>query len=299
MSVRSTSGWTYFLKKDYGKAIKDYDEIVRLLPKETFGYGNRANVYLYGKKDYDKAIADYSEVLRLAPDKFPDGHLKRGLSYHAQKEYDKAIEDFDRAIKLSPDYAEAYHSRGLAYFAKSAYREALGDYYKAKTLILKRTNAKLIRSITSGDPTETVRRDPAKEEDYSDLARLLATCPDETVRVFLKADEKLLVDVGGHRLGANSNAPEFKIVYVFNRNNPLATLKSQVYDVRKGEYDEAAIKPFLERINAAGSQHRGFVQSVYLAKETARGSAQTGTGDSKSIGPNQGEQGRGPIGGGL
>ena len=100
------------------------------------------------------------------------------------------------------------------------------------------------------------------------MARLLATCPDETVRVFLKADEKLLVDVGGHRLGANSNAPEFKIVYVFNRNNPLATLKSQVYDVRKGEYDEAAIKPFLERINAAGSQHRGFVQSVYLAKET-------------------------------
>ena len=159
-NVRSLNGhgWTYFLKKDYGKAIKDYDEIVRLLPKETFGYGNRANVYLYGKKDYDKAIADYSEVLRLAPDKFPDGHLKRGLSYHAQKEYDKAIEDFDRAIKLSPDYAEAYHSRGLAYFAKSAYREALGDYYKAKTLILKRTNAKLIRSITSGDPTETVRR---------------------------------------------------------------------------------------------------------------------------------------------
>ena len=60
------------------------------------------------KKEYDKAIADYNEAIRLDP---KDAMRLRQPRHRlaAKKEYDKAIADFDEAIRLDPKLAMAYH----------------------------------------------------------------------------------------------------------------------------------------------------------------------------------------------
>ncbi len=59
-------GATRSNKKDYDRAIQDYDEVIRLDPKSKFAFNNRGVVW-NNKKDYDRAIKDFDESLRLDP----------------------------------------------------------------------------------------------------------------------------------------------------------------------------------------------------------------------------------------
>ena len=65
------------------------------------------------KKQYDKAIADYDSAIRLQPDD-ADVYFLRGLAYATIKRYDRAIQDFDQRIKLKPSDALAFKNRGVA-----------------------------------------------------------------------------------------------------------------------------------------------------------------------------------------
>lgn len=67
----------------------------------------------YNKKDYDRAIADYNEALRVDP-QFPIGYVVRSNAWYAKKDYDRAIADYNEAIRLDPQYPLAYFYRGNA-----------------------------------------------------------------------------------------------------------------------------------------------------------------------------------------
>src|SRR5439155_983716 len=90
------------------KAIVDYDEVIRLDPKDVYAYIYRGCAY-ERKGDYDKAIADYDEAIRLDP-KGAKAYEIRGAAYHDKGDYDKAIADYDEAIRLDPKYALPYNS---------------------------------------------------------------------------------------------------------------------------------------------------------------------------------------------
>ena len=68
---------------------------------------------LVNKKDYDKAIADYNEAIRLDPrfHRLP----QPGRCLDVKKDYDKAIADYTEAIRLDPKDAVAYNNRGDAW----------------------------------------------------------------------------------------------------------------------------------------------------------------------------------------
>ncbi len=91
-------GLVWFHKKDYDKAIADYDEAIKLDPKYTHAYFHRGLAWLW-KKDYDKAIRDYTEAIRLNP-KDPDSFVGRGLAWRAKGEFEKAEKDFAEAKRL-------------------------------------------------------------------------------------------------------------------------------------------------------------------------------------------------------
>ena len=65
------------------------------------------------KKDYDRAIADYDQAIRVDPlpgvaadDRGRTGtnvYNNRGYAYFAKKDYARAIADYDRAIKVDPE----------------------------------------------------------------------------------------------------------------------------------------------------------------------------------------------------
>jgi tetratricopeptide (TPR) repeat protein/tRNA A-37 threonylcarbamoyl transferase component Bud32 len=101
--IRKGDEWLH--QKEYDKAIKEYDEAIRLDPRSALAFSNRGLAWHNGKKDYDKAIQDYTEAIRLDP-KSDVAFANRGLAWHyGKKNYDKALKDFDEAIRLDPKWA--------------------------------------------------------------------------------------------------------------------------------------------------------------------------------------------------
>jgi tetratricopeptide (TPR) repeat protein len=76
-------------------AIRDYDEAIRLNPKNAAAFNNRGNLYL-SKRKYDRAIQDYDEALRLDPNNAL--HLKnRANAFRITGQYRRAIADYLKA----------------------------------------------------------------------------------------------------------------------------------------------------------------------------------------------------------
>src|SRR5262249_36707976 len=80
-----------------------------------------------GKKEYDKALADYNEALHFDP-KYAYAYHNRGLVWHAKREYAKAVADYTEAVRLDPKYTDAFHNRGYTWHAQREYDKALADY---------------------------------------------------------------------------------------------------------------------------------------------------------------------------
>jgi tetratricopeptide (TPR) repeat protein len=66
----------------------------------------------YGNKgDNDHALADYNEAIRLDP-KNAVPFLYRGIAYGKKGDKDRALADFNEAIRLDPNNADALWIRG-------------------------------------------------------------------------------------------------------------------------------------------------------------------------------------------
>jgi tetratricopeptide (TPR) repeat protein len=95
-------------------------------------YTNRGVEY-ERKQDYEHAIADYDQAIKVDP-KNPLPFNNRGNAYSSMGDLDHAIADYDQAIKLNPKYAEAFFNRGLAKRKKSDWSGADADIAQAREL---------------------------------------------------------------------------------------------------------------------------------------------------------------------
>jgi len=141
---------------DTSRALADLGEAIRLEPRNSLNFTQRGTLYK-SLKDYDKAIDDFSMAIRLDP-KFSAAFFNRGNAYKAQKLLDKAIADYTEAVKLDPDFSSAYFNRANASHSRKEYAQAAADF------------------------TQVIRIDPQDADARSNLAWLLATCPDDKVR---------------------------------------------------------------------------------------------------------------------
>jgi lipoprotein NlpI len=124
-------GLAYNAKGDSDRAIADYNEAIRLDPKDAAAYNSRSIAY-NAKGDFDRAIADYNQAIQLDPN--AARYFNRGYSYNAKGDFDRAIADYNEAIRLDPKDAAAYNSRGIAYNAKGDFDRAIADYNQAVRL---------------------------------------------------------------------------------------------------------------------------------------------------------------------
>jgi tetratricopeptide (TPR) repeat protein len=127
--VYNDRGTIYRVKNDVDRAIEDFNEAIRLNPNDDYAYSNRGVAYDY-RREYDRAIEDFNEALRINPTLAPV-YNNRGGAYHQKKDYDRAIADFNEAIRLAPKLMQAYYGRGLSYAKKKDYDHAIEDFDKA------------------------------------------------------------------------------------------------------------------------------------------------------------------------
>jgi tetratricopeptide (TPR) repeat protein len=177
-------GFAYY-RRDPDRAIADFDQVIRLDPKNFFSYVHRGDAYRL-KRDYDRAIADFDKAIEVvgfkgdSPKSFRGGlegdldrslhfaYSGRGDAYKDKGDYDRAIADYDKAIRLNP-YAREYTSRGIAYLnGKYDYDRAISDFDHAIRLDPK--NA--IAYSNRGDAYEKKRDYPRAVADYDQSLKL-------------------------------------------------------------------------------------------------------------------------------
>jgi tetratricopeptide (TPR) repeat protein len=113
-------------QRDFDKAIIDFNQAIRLDPKNPRAYIGRGLAWV-PKHEWNKAISDFTEAIRLDP-KDASVHMCRGLVWHTKKEFEKAIWEYDESIRLDPRFASSYGNRALAWSAKGDIDKAISDY---------------------------------------------------------------------------------------------------------------------------------------------------------------------------
>jgi len=107
LAYQEKARWDFDAYLDEGRyddlAILDYDQAIRLDPKNAAAFGNRGNIFAR-KRQYERAIADYSEAVRLAPDDWMT-FKNRALALRYVGQYDRAIADYRKALTLNVDEA--------------------------------------------------------------------------------------------------------------------------------------------------------------------------------------------------
>jgi Flp pilus assembly protein TadD len=166
-------GFAYLMVLNYGAAMQDAAEALRLKPSLTKAYyirgvgryetgdfkgakedldvfleKDRTNAsafnymaaLLFMNQDFKGALINYEEVAKLDP-KFQDVYTNLGMMRHYSKDYKGAVADYDEALKQKPDNATAYNNRGAARMMLKELDGAMADLNEAIKLSSKYAEA--------------------------------------------------------------------------------------------------------------------------------------------------------------
>jgi tetratricopeptide (TPR) repeat protein len=139
-------GVAYGAQKQDERAIADFNEAIRLDPKDGFAFLNRANAYAR-LKQYDRAIPDYGEAISLDPDSI-EAIAGRADAYYDTGKTAESVTDLDQLVKLKPDNSAIIAKRGDAHGLLGQYELALADYTGAIRLDPKDSRVFLNRGVT-------------------------------------------------------------------------------------------------------------------------------------------------------
>lgn len=148
------------------KALDEYETILKSFPDEPGAYLARGELALDEGRPLD-ALKDLTKALELSPDN-AEIHNLTGLCFKLQGETEQAIAAYTQAVALDPRYIQAYLNRGFVHKWNGDLQSALSDYEQAVSLA------------------------PGSAAALNDLAWLLATCEDESVRDSARAVELAL-----------------------------------------------------------------------------------------------------------
>lgn len=114
------------------RAVADFNAALGINPEFASAYGNRGSAYA-DRGDLSHAISDYTRAVELDPD-YSNAYNNRGNLYRQLREYRRAIADFDEAVRINPQYANAYNNRGRTYQAMGEMERALNDFERARQI---------------------------------------------------------------------------------------------------------------------------------------------------------------------
>jgi tetratricopeptide (TPR) repeat protein len=113
-------------KGDLDGAMADYNQAVKLNPKDASAYNNRGNVK-FTKGDLNGAMADYNLAIKSNP-KYAAAYNNLGNVKLRKGDPNGALADLNQAIDLNPQYGLAYRNRGNAKRKKGDLDGAIADF---------------------------------------------------------------------------------------------------------------------------------------------------------------------------
>lgn len=124
-------GIIYQGRRDYSKALRHYNEVLRIKPDYDIALNNRGSVYLATERWRD-AEEDFKELLERPLYPTPElAHNNLGWAYFNLRQYPKSIEHYKMAIFLKPQLCLAYNNLGLAHQKVGARTEAAQNFQSA------------------------------------------------------------------------------------------------------------------------------------------------------------------------
>ncbi len=130
------------------EAIASYDRAIQVnneWGQSTLAdaYVRRGDIR-YEQEDYARALADYNEVIRLKPKNIAVVYAVRGVVNQRLGNNQAALADFNSANRIDPNNAVVFTERGFAYHLQGDYQRALATYQKAIAL-----DAKLLPAVNN------------------------------------------------------------------------------------------------------------------------------------------------------
>jgi len=178
------------LKGERPRAIADLDKAIEIDPDDAIPLVLRARIHQQAG-DTERALADLESVLGRRPD-HPAALELRGLMAAEKGDYAAAIRDFRKLVAQHSDDALLVGQLGMLYLAAKQPREAIRRFTRALELDDRQFLARRGRSdalISIGDHEaaladleKALELEPDSEGVLNNLAWLLATSPDESLR---------------------------------------------------------------------------------------------------------------------
>jgi tetratricopeptide (TPR) repeat protein len=191
-------GNAYRAQHDPVKALRDYDEALKLNPRNAGAYVNRA--ITLGQTDrFDEALKDYAEALRLNPKQW-QAYYNRSADFSEQGQLEEALADLNKVTELNPTFVPAYITRAGIQMRMHRIDEAIRDCDKAAAInpesvdayraratahIYKKEYKDALRDMENATQLKTEH----PEYPLNSLAWFRATCPEPGVRDGHKAVE--------------------------------------------------------------------------------------------------------------
>jgi tetratricopeptide (TPR) repeat protein len=97
-------------------AFRDFAKCIEVDPTYPEPYYNRGTVYS-GRKEFAKAIPDYEKYVTLVsdPEFLADGYINLGIARFYTGDKQKAVDAFTKVIEVRPQWAKGYQARAMVY----------------------------------------------------------------------------------------------------------------------------------------------------------------------------------------
>jgi len=127
-------GRRHSVQKEYGAALREYNEAIRTAPDLAEAYFRRGSLY-QAMGETVLALADYDRAIERDPG-LAAAYLERGKIRTESGDFDNALADFRDLMNLKANDPESYLHRGICLVKKGMLSDAAVDFHR----VLKLTN---------------------------------------------------------------------------------------------------------------------------------------------------------------
>jgi tetratricopeptide (TPR) repeat protein len=165
-------GQTYQRQGKAGHALQDFDEALRIDPRQVEGYLSRGLLEMDSLDQNDRALQDLNHALGLHPNYTP-AMLARSRLYFVQAKFARSLREADAVLELDPQSARGYGRRCLARLAIDELEAAIDDCTESLRLepdLIFAFNGRGSAYLKLGQPDKA-------EADFDSVIRLRAEAP--------------------------------------------------------------------------------------------------------------------------